>query len=183
MTSVLRFLDRVEDALDWLAALAMAAIMVIVFCDVIMRYGFGRPLVWAYDLISLYLLAAVFFLALARAYSSGAHVNVDILQQRLPPAARRVTEIITCLIGAAIFIIVAQVGFERAREAFIARDVMSGGIEWPTWPALALVPIGFSLLALRVAVQGLAQGLSLATGRDIVPAHAPRHTSDGASVE
>ncbi|WP_163110471.1 TRAP transporter small permease, partial [Acinetobacter baumannii] len=86
----------------------------------------------------------------SRAYSAGAHVNVDILQQKLPPSVMRVTEIITCALGAVIFAIICHVGFDRALEAFQARDVMSGGIEWLTWPALALVPVGFGLLALRL---------------------------------
>ncbi|MGL4288545.1 MAG: TRAP transporter small permease [Phreatobacter sp.] len=183
MKHVFMTLDRIEDALDWLAAAAMLAIMVVVAWDVAMRYGFNRPLSWAYDLISLYLLAGVFFLALSRAYSAGAHVNVDILQQKLPPSVMRVTEIITCALGAVIFAVICHVGFDRALEAFQAKDVMSGGIEWPTWPALALVPVGFGLLAVRLAAQGLAQLLSLITGHAIVPPGAPRHSAEEGSFE
>ena len=77
----------VEKAASSVAAAFMFAIMIIVFSDVIMRYAFNKPFSWAYDLISLYLMAGIFFLVLSEAYASNAHVSVDILQQKFPPAA------------------------------------------------------------------------------------------------
>ena len=77
----------------------MFAIMIIVFSDVVMRYAFNRPFSWAYDLISLYLMAGIFFLVLSEAYTSRAHVSVDILQQKFSPAMIRLSEIVTCVVG------------------------------------------------------------------------------------
>ena len=57
------------------AAAFMFAIMIIVFSDVIMRYAFNKPFSWAYDLISLYLMAGIFFLVLSEAYASNTHVS------------------------------------------------------------------------------------------------------------
>ena len=45
------------------AATCLAAIMLIVAADVLLRYLFNAPLSWAFDLISLYLMAGVFFLS------------------------------------------------------------------------------------------------------------------------
>ena len=77
----LRALATIEKAVSSIAAFFMFAIMIIVFSDVVMRYAFNRPFSWAYDLISLYLMAGIFFLILSEAYASHAHVSVDILQQ------------------------------------------------------------------------------------------------------
>ena len=95
----------------------MFAIMMIVFSDVIMRYAFNRPFSWAYDLISLYLMAGVFFLVLSEAYTSRAHVSVDILQQKFPPAMIRLSEIVTCVVGIIVFSLIAYLGFVRAVTA------------------------------------------------------------------
>jgi TRAP-type C4-dicarboxylate transport system permease small subunit len=169
MKPILNALSVIEDALGWLSAAAMFAIMLIVFCDVIMRYFLHSPLSWAYDLISLYLVAAVFFLSLSAAYTEGAHVNVDILQQTFPPRAIRLTELVTTAIGATVFALVTYFGALRTIDAYASRDVLSGAIPWPTWPSLALVPLGCGLMTLRLAVQFVAQLLSLATGQDVVP--------------
>src|SRR4051794_22119560 len=70
---VFRALGAVEKAVSSIAAVFMFAIMIIVFSDVVMRYAFNRPFSWAYDLISLYLMAGIFFLILSEAYASHAH--------------------------------------------------------------------------------------------------------------
>ena len=95
LNGLLRALGAVEKAVSTIAAIFMFAIMIIVFCDVVMRYAFNRPFSWAYDLISLYLMAGVFFLILSEAYASHAHVSVDILQQKFPPVMIRLSEIVT----------------------------------------------------------------------------------------
>jgi TRAP-type C4-dicarboxylate transport system permease small subunit len=168
LDGLLRALGAVEKVVSSIAAIFMFAIMIIVFSDVIMRYAFNRPFSWAYDLISLYLMAGVFFLILSEAYASHAHVSVDILQQRFPPAIIRVTEIVTCLVGIAVFSLIAYLGFLRAVESFRSSDVMAGGIPWPMWPSIGFVPFGAGLITLRLLLHLVAHAVSLATGRDVI---------------
>jgi len=168
LSGLLRALGAVEKAVSTIAAIFMFAIMMIVFADVVMRYVFNRPFSWAYDLISLYLMAGVFFLILSEAYANHAHVSVDILQQKFPPAMIRVTEIVTCLVGIAVFSLIAYLGFQRAIESFRASDVMAGAIPWPMWPSIGLVPFGAGLITLRPALHLVAHVISLATGRVVI---------------
>lgn len=158
----------VEKAVSTIAAIFMFAIMMIVFSDVVMRYVFNRPFSWAYDLISLYLMAGVFFLILSEAYASHAHVSVDILQQRFAPAMIRVTEIVTCLVGISVFSLIAWLGLLRAIDSFRSSDVMAGAIPWPMWPSIGLVPFGAGLITLRLVLHLIGHVLSLATGRDVI---------------
>ena len=58
----LKALAAIEKVTSAIAAALMFAIMIIVFSDVVMRYVFNRPFSWAYDLISIYVMAGVFFL-------------------------------------------------------------------------------------------------------------------------
>ena len=60
-------------------------------------------------------------------------------------------------------------------DSFAQGDVLAGAIPWPTWPALALVPFGCGLLALRLAhrFRRTPRHPSL-TGRDLVPLRPPR---------
>jgi TRAP-type C4-dicarboxylate transport system permease small subunit len=179
LDGILRTLGAVERVVSTIAAIFMFAIMIIVFSDVVMRYAFNRPFSWAYDLISLYLMAGIFFLILSEAYASHAHVSVDILQQKFPPAMIRVTEIVTCLVGITVFSLIAWLGFLRAVESFRSSDVMAGGIPWPMWPSIGLVPLGSGLITLRLALHLIAHVISLATGRDVIalpPSHATEET-------
>jgi len=178
LDGLLRALTAIEKVVSSIAAFFMFAIMIIVFSDVVMRYVFNRPFSWAYDLISLYLMAGVFFLILSEAYASHAHVSVDILQQRFSPAMIRVTEIVTCLVGITVFSLIAWLGWLRAVDSFQSNDVMAGGIPWPMWPSIGLVPFGAGLITLRLALHLIAHILSLATGRDVIALPASHATGE-----
>lgn len=174
MPTLSRLLARIETVFDWLAAAAMLLIMTVVVCDTILRYAFNSPLSWAYDLISIYLVAGVFFFSLAGTYSAGAHVNVDILQKSLPPKVIDMTEVVTAIIGVLVFALIAEAGTRRTIDAFVSGDVLSGAIGWPTWPAQALVPLGCGLLVLRLALMLVGRLLNLVTGREIVRFRRPQ---------
>jgi TRAP-type C4-dicarboxylate transport system permease small subunit len=168
LDGIFKTLGAVEKIASTIAAVFMFAIMIIVFSDVVMRYAFNRPFSWAYDLISIYLMAGVFFLVLSEAYTSRAHVSVDILQQKFSPPMIRLSEIVTCLVGITVFSLIAWLGLLRAVESFQSSDVMAGGIPWPMWPSIGLVPFGAGLITLRLALHLIAHVLSLATGRDLI---------------
>ena len=173
LDGILRALAAVEKVVSTVAAIFMFAIMIIVFSDVVMRYAFNRPFSWAYDLISLYLMAGVFFLILSEAYASHAHVSVDILQQKFSPAMIRLSEIVTCLVGMSVFSLIAWLGLLRTVESFRASDVMAGAIPWPMWPSIGLVPFGAGLITLRLALHCIGHVISLATGRAVIALPAP----------
>ena len=143
-------------------------IMVIVFSDVILRYLFNHPLFWAYDLIGLYLMGAVFFLSLASTYSAHSHVGIDILIQKLSANGRRLAESFTCIIAIPFFSLLVVVGAERAYNHWLNSDAVSGLIAWPTWISAAVVPIGCCLLVLRLAFRLVGHIASLATGKNVV---------------
>lgn len=173
MRTLYGFVTLIERLVTWIAAAFMFAIMAIVTTDVVMRYAFNSPLSWAYELISLYLMAGVFFLVLSHAYGAGAHVSVDILQRELPDRPYHLTEVITTAASLAVFLLIAWFGYWRAVESFQSGDVMAGAIPWPTWPALALVPVGCGLIALRLVIHLLSHLSSLLLGRALVAL--PRH--------
>jgi TRAP-type C4-dicarboxylate transport system permease small subunit len=174
----LRALAALEKIASTIAAVFMFAIMMIVFSDVIMRYAFNKPFSWAYDLISIYLMAGIFFLVLSEAYASNAHVSVDILQQKFSPAVKRLSEIVTCIVGIIVFSLIAWLGWLRAVDAFKSGDVMAGAIPWPMWPSIGLVPFGAGVITLRLALHLIGHILSLATGRSFIPLPAAHATGE-----
>ncbi|PWC39522.1 TRAP transporter small permease [Azospirillum sp. TSO35-2] len=166
MTLMERTLVRAENLLGTIATLLILSIMVIVTADVVLRYLFHSPIEWAFDVISLYLMAGVFFLSLSGTHADHGHVGVDLLLQRLAPTGRRLAETLTCLVSIPFFAAMAKVGADRAIDSFLNHDALSGLIAWPTWIASALVPVGAGLLALRLVLRLVSQIASLATGRD-----------------
>src|SRR3984893_1998567 len=162
-------LAAIERALTVIAVVFLFVIMMLVVTDVFMRYVVNRPFAFTYDLIGLYLLAGVFFLTLSDALREHAHVGVDILLHRFSPAGRRLSEIVTALVGLFVFVLISKVGFDRALDNFQQNDVLAGAIPWPTWLSAALVPFGCGVLVLRLALQLVGNVVSLASNRDLYP--------------
>lgn len=162
-------LGVLERTLTVIAVVFLFVIMMLVVTDVFMRYALNRPFSFTYDLIGLYLLAGVFFFTVSDALREHAHVGVDILLSRFSPAGRRLSEIITALVGLFVFALICKVGFERAVENYEQHDVLAGAIPWPTWISAALVPLGCGVLVLRLLLQLVGNLLSLVSGRDLYP--------------
>ncbi len=161
-------LATIERAVTSVAVICLFAIMLIVVADVFMRYVVNRPFSFTYDLVGLYLMAGLFYLALSDTFAIHAHVSVDILVHRFSPSVRRFCEIVTCLCGIAVFSLITWLGLTRAIDNFVNGDVLAGAIPWPSWASAALVPLGCAVLTLRLFLQLAAHGLSLASGRDLI---------------
>lgn len=178
MVRLIAIAVRLERIGTMIASFFMLAVMMIVVGDVFMRYAFNRPFSWAYDLISLYLMAGLFYFVLSAAYAARAHVGVEILYEAMPGWMRRSADVVINSVSCVIFVLIAYIGFGRAEEAFRTGDVLSGAIPWLTWPALAVVPLGAGLLALRLALHTVAGVVNVMAGRDAIPLFAKNTHGD-----
>ena len=62
----------------------LAGVMfLLIFSQVVLRYGFLRPLAWSEE-ASRYLMIWIICLAASEAYGKGQHVGVSLLQKSLP---------------------------------------------------------------------------------------------------
>ena len=167
-----KILDRFE---EWAIAALMAAATLVIFVAVVHRYASGLPLPvvqdwllalnlgWAQELC---IIMFIWMVKLGAAYGvrTGIHVGVDVLSNRLPPAARRAVVLFGLAAGAVFTAIVGTLGagfvwdngMHHAVLAALGRDVgeLSEGpttpdLEWPTWLTYLCVPLGSFLMCLR----------------------------------
>jgi TRAP-type C4-dicarboxylate transport system permease small subunit len=162
MMHIGRFLRQVEKTAAYGGCLCLFALMVVVTADVAARYFFNHPFLWTYDVVTLYLTPALFFLALSDSFRSGAQVNVDVLHSRLPHGARRAGDTLWSFLSALVFALIAYAGATRAWAAFVNGDVTAGIVPWPTWPSAAFVPLGAGMLVIRLVARAVAEAAGLA---------------------
>lgn len=161
-------LRLVERLLVVCAAAMLLTIMLIATADVALRYLFNAPLGWSYDVISLYLMAGVFFLALAETLERHGHIAVDLLHGHLSPRARHAALLPGYVLAALVLGAIAWLAAASAAESYASGDVIAGRFDWPTWIAGAFVALGFSVLALRVVHRVVGHALSALSGRQVV---------------
>lgn len=174
---VLEISNRAIRALETLSMAVTAAglftIMAVIVADVAARYFFKSPLAWSFDLISLYLTPAIFFLALSDTLHKEHHVNVDIIFGWVSPRTANALRFVGSALAIVVFLGVTYAAVIHTRDAFQSSDVTSGIIQWPTWVSSAFVVAGAGLLLLRLVFRTAAFGLAALTGSTQVPGIAP----------
>jgi TRAP-type mannitol/chloroaromatic compound transport system permease small subunit len=143
---------RVGRAVAWLSL----ALVVVVTLDVIMRYAFRRSSVFTQEL-EWHLFAAFFLLGAGYTMFRDAHVRVDLFYQKLEPRTQAWINLLGVLffLIPGCYLVVATAG-HFAWLSWSVREMSPdpGGI--PARYALkAVVPLGFTLLALQGASMGL----------------------------
>ena len=154
-------LTTLEDVLAWAAVAVLVTITVIVSADVVMRYALNRPFSWAYDLISLYLMAALFYLAVSRTFSLNAHIGVDLLQNRAPKTIRLLCQMSSGVLSLMLFLVIVWVNFGSSVEDFWSGASSVGEIPWPSWVSTAIVVVGCAVMSLRMAFYSVQNLLAL----------------------
>jgi TRAP-type C4-dicarboxylate transport system permease small subunit len=166
----LRALERV-----WMlvACAGLFAVMIIITVDVAARYFFRSPLAWSFDLVSLYLMPAIFFLALSDTLHKNHHVNVDIIFAHISTRTAHALGAVASALAAVVFACITYTAAIRTWAEFKAGDVASGAIQWPSWIGSALVLLGAGLLLLRLVLRMVAFGIAAAAGVERVPGIEP----------
>ena len=135
-----------------LAAMGVAcvvAMMVITTTDVIARYVFNRPTMWADEMAS-YLLIAIVFLGLAHNLRTDGHIRIDAVTNLLSPRARAVLEVLAYAVGI-VFGCILFLGTWTRFENFWTRGTTSDSpLMTPLWIAMVPVVIGAFVFGLAM---------------------------------
>lgn len=159
----MRHLDRLCVGIDRLSAagryLAAGIALILVACtlfEIVMRYVFSAPTIWAFD-VAYMLNGSVFFLAIAGALQSGAHVRIDFLSAFFPKRVWKAIDAAFFLGPAAIAIgMIMFAGMSRTIRAISTGEVEPISPWAPVmWPFLLALTVGLTLLFLQCIAQGL----------------------------
>lgn len=161
-------IDALNDWSGRIAAGLIIPMVLIVTYDVIMRYLFNRPTVWAWD-INVQLLGVSVALGGGYTLLHNGHIGVDVLVEGL---ARRKKALVDLLTSIFFFLGIGVLVWESGRVAWFSvqtREVDFTFFAPPVYPLKALIAIGFFLLFL----QGIAKFI-----RDIVTVQSKEEKSE-----
>lgn len=150
VSRVIRFC---EDAARAVGIAALLLIMVIIACDVVLRYVANAPLAWAYDFIGLYLMPALFFLPLGYVQRCQGNIAVDLLVQLLPARGRRLLFRLGNLVATVLFAATWHLYVQKSSIAIETGEEIIGPRVWITWPIYAMVALGLTFFVLRLIYQ------------------------------
>jgi TRAP-type C4-dicarboxylate transport system permease small subunit len=120
--------------------------------DVVMRYLFLAPTIWALE-VNTFLLMFVCLLPAADALSTGTQIHVTFLTDRLPLAIRDKMERIGDVAGILFCGVMTWKGLAMAWTAYQHNDRMSTSLGTPLVIPYLFIPVGFGLLGLMYAAR------------------------------
>lgn len=144
MKSFCRFIERAEELF---CASAILLTTVVLFANVVLRYGFSASTSWAEELIR-YLMIWITFIGGGICVRRGAHIRMDFILTVIPPRYGVMLSRAAYLLAAAFCAFLAWHGI-RLMSFTIAHGQTSPALEVPMWVPYLAMPLGSALMMIH----------------------------------
>ncbi|MBE9396863.1 TRAP transporter small permease [Pontibacterium sp. N1Y112] len=139
-----KVIDHFEESF---LSLLMVSMTLLVFAEVVLRFGFNTGIHWAQEVT---LLIAAWFVLYGASYGVkvGAHIGVDVFVKLLPSPIHRfltLLAIVLALVYCGMFLYGSWIYLAKMKMIGIELE----DLPIPKWIPMSILVIGFALLALR----------------------------------
>ena len=149
---MLKFISQVSRVAAVIAACLFVLSGAMLTYEVVARYFFLRPTIWAAELSQLCLIWGG-MLAMAELLVLRRHITVTALTDLLPPSLQRLCSGLALLLVVAFSVIVAYWGWDIFFDSFQRGRTTGSLLNLPVWISELAVPLGFALLTLQGLVE------------------------------
>ena len=143
------WLDRAE---EFFIAAALAFMTLLTFIQVVLRYLFQSGIVWSLEATT-YTFGWLVVVGMAYGVRTRSHIAADVLTRSLAPRTQRIVAgmaLALCLSYCALMTYASLIFVDGLVE--LGHDAQD--IPLPRWLLVSILPVGFSLLALRLLQAG-----------------------------
>lgn len=131
--------------------LCLLGVVAILNVGVVMRYGFGAPMLGVNEIVELSAVALV-MCALPYCTQRNGHVAVDVFDNMLGRYGRFFGDLLLRGLSVVILAILCRRAILKALDAAEWGDA-TNMLQWPLWPYYAILAAGVALTAIVFAVQ------------------------------
>lgn len=142
------FVRLLHQAEEIVIALLLVAMTLLVFADVVMRFGFGTGFLWSQEL-TLHLSAWFVLFGIAYGLRVGAHIGVDAFVKLFSTGVQRMISAFAVLLSlfyCALFLYGSWVYLSKMKLIGIELE----DLPIPTWIAHGMLLIGFTMFSVRL---------------------------------
>ena len=139
-----QWVDAAAGKLNWAAAAAVVAIMLLTVADIVLR-RFRMPIPGTYEMVG-FLGSLVVAFSMAYTAAERGHISVDLFVQKLPKGGKAFLQCILSLAGALFFALMAWAGMDAAADVRQSGEV-SLTLEMPIHPFMYGMAAGCATLA------------------------------------
>lgn len=169
MQAFASLIDRIADHLAQLCGWAYFTIGLMLGFEVIARYFFNAPTIWAEELSRLLFIFATLLAAPALLRHNG-HIRVTALTVLMGPGAQRLMRLLALGFVVAFCCVMVWYGKDAPLNSFMRGRSSGSMLDIPAWWSQSAVPLAFALLGLQAVIEFI----RCALGAPLPPdAHAP----------
>ena len=156
MAAICRWIDRINLVGGTIAAWLIAPLIGAMCFEVVARYVFNAPTIWAYELAYL-LTGSGWLLGMAYTLSRSGHIRIDVLYLNMPVRTRAFVDLAGYLLLLLPFILWLTSTLDDKAIAAFQSGEKTGQSAWnpPIWPFRAVFLVSFALLGLQVVAEVL----------------------------
>ena len=163
-----RFIKTIDALNEWVGrclSYFLFAFFVLLFIEVILRYFFNSPTVWANELAQM-LFGAYAILGGGYILLTGGHVNVDILYSRFSLKTRAALDIFTSVLFFLFCGMLLVYGGSLAWDSLSRFEHSQSAWNPPLYPAKLMIPLAAALLILQ-GITKLIRDFLILLGKDV----------------
>jgi TRAP-type C4-dicarboxylate transport system permease small subunit len=150
---LIRLINKLSYGAGLVAAIFLVAMTVHITIDVIWEHIFNKPIEGTLEIVSLYYMVGLVFLALAYVEQKDAHISADLVFMLLPAPAKIVAYAFGVLAALLYF---GLLTYQTALDAWYAtenHETAMANFVFYIWPAKWMIPIGSGLMFAIVAIK------------------------------
>ena len=148
MTSLSNVFGRLLNALAFLAALTLLAMVIMVTADIVLRNVTRSGFPWANE-VSEYALYITTLLTAPWLLRRGQHVRIDLVLTLLPIRVAWLMEALADLVGLAVCLVMMRYGIKMTLDSAALGSITIKNLVFPEWWLLWPLPLCFAFLAIE----------------------------------
>jgi len=167
LTGFIRFVDKMNDRMGKIVGFFVYPIMLILVYEVVMRYLFNSPTIWAHETSCMFY-GAHFVLGGAYALRHDAFVNVEVLYMRFSKRTKAIIDLFTWTL---FYLYVGALLWKSIPWAWESLSVLEySESPWgpPIWPVKLTIPVGAFLMLLQGMTKTIRDTFIAFTGDEIL---------------
>lgn len=152
VNSFSRAFSRLERVGTSISMIAVFLIMIAVTGTVLGRETIGLSVSGVHTVIVLYLMPIAVYFVISQLESGDDHIKVELLTSRMPEVTLLARNLIYKGLMLIILFWIVRGTFFNFLESYAAMRTTGGTYQFPVWVSDFIVPFGFGLLLLRMAI-------------------------------
>ena len=147
-TTASSIFNRILDGTALLSGALIIFLIIIVCCEVALRYFFNRPTTWVTEFGAYIMLWAPFLVA-AYVLRAGKHVTMDMLLQSLSSRAQRILNLMTSSLAVIACVLITFFGIRVVVELYQTSERTETYLMLIKWPIMGIIPLSTFFLLIE----------------------------------